>query len=412
MVEETATQEINTTFNKTKTHSLVFISMLVFMVSISLCWDNDYTNVGFFLSTFALVVTFLYDAKQNLRGFVAVLMSGYFWWVLAIIFLILFSIDNVTPENRFIQYVKIIMILETIFTFGISLFTLNRWNRKVFIDLCIACSLILCSWVLVNEFQDIINIRTDSRIGWSAGGSNPNYVGVLLGYFSTVIFYEYYKNKKKSFFVLLLVQYCFMFMTGSKKIIIAIVVPIMVLTLLKSKKKNRLSYFVILLIILIFLSLLVMKVKVLHDLMGVRIERTLMALGIMGYQADNSTTTRLHFMFEALVHWLKKPFFGYGYQAFNYILGFGTYSHINYLEMLVSFGLFGFLIYYGIYILLLFKLFQIRKINSDADLFIMLLILQLVLDVAMVSYYDFMLFYVTIIAGWYFCKKSKKVKLF
>lgn len=43
----------------------------------------------------------------------------------------------------------------------------------------------------------------------------------------------------------------------------------------------------------------------------------------------------------------QKPILGWGWNAFAILAGYGYYCHNNYLEIMVSMGIVGFLIYYA-----------------------------------------------------------------
>ena len=66
-----------------------------------------------------------------------------------------------------------------------------------------------------------------------------------------------------------------------------------------------------------------------------------------------------------------------------------TYLHCNFVEILASGGIIGFVIYYCIYVKLLGGLWKYRKYRSQTtNLCIVLLLLMLIMDYGMVTYYD------------------------
>lgn len=66
-----------------------------------------------------------------------------------------------------------------------------------------------------------------------------------------------------------------------------------------------------------------------------------------------------------------------------------TYTHCNFVELLSCGGLLGFLIYYIIYVRLLSGLLKYREYRSETtNLCIVLLVLMLIMDYGMVTYYD------------------------
>ncbi|MEZ5563464.1 MAG: O-antigen ligase family protein [Gammaproteobacteria bacterium] len=131
-----------------------------------------------------------------------------------------------------------------------------------------------------------------------------------------------------------------------------------------------------------------------------RIER---AMGIFDggtTNADTSVQGRLWLSERALDIAARNPILGIGLDNFRVADGggigkqIGTYSHNNYLEVLVSTGAVGFLIYFYIYWILLKQLFLLRSCLRSNEYFgrytmaLVVTISIVAMDTAMVSYYD------------------------
>lgn len=63
---------------------------------------------------------------------------------------------------------------------------------------------------------------------------------------------------------------------------------------------------------------------------------------------EGSANTRLRMIQEGLSLWRDAPVIGYGINQFRWVGSFTTYSHSNYTELLVSFGVIGFLLYHAL----------------------------------------------------------------
>lgn len=116
---------------------------------------------------------------------------------------------------------------------------------------------------------------------------------------------------------------------------------------------------------------------------------------------DVSTYERRKFIKYGYYMWLDNPVLGTGLDNFKaninkyWTISRKAYAHNNYIELLSSTGLIGFIAYYGIYISLLIKLFKIKNSNYlDVTQLILIntfttIILSLmILEFAMVSYYS------------------------
>ena len=109
----------------------------------------------------------------------------------------------------------------------------------------------------------------------------------------------------------------------------------------------------------------------------------------------------------------EKPIFGWGGDGFKYFNSINkTYSHMNFIELLVNYGLIGFLLFYSMYIWFFKKVSEIKdnkdSVISDKYIFIFFLLVTLVLDLAMVRIFE-RIYWIIIsmyIGKFYFDKKQ------
>lgn len=102
---------------------------------------------------------------------------------------------------------------------------------------------------------------------------------------------------------------------------------------------------------------------------------------------ESSSNLRSTMIREGLDLWEVSPVYGYGINQFRFISSYSTYSHNNYTELLVSFGLTGFILYYSILLSLLFR--SVRGYlnrSSYASLLGAAVLLLLLWDIALVAY--------------------------
>ena len=138
--------------------------------------------------------------------------------------------------------------------------------------------------------------------------------------------------------------------------------------------------------------MLLMNVDALYNAIGWRIEGALALFGKKG-KADSSALLRAEYIYVGMKAWKKSAVLGYGLDNFRIInlhaTGHLTYSHNNFIEILVGVGAIGFLIYYSYYIKLLFEYIKIylkhcasQFLNVVAICFVLLFIMHF----AVVSY--------------------------
>ena len=103
----------------------------------------------------------------------------------------------------------------------------------------------------------------------------------------------------------------------------------------------------------------------------------------------------------------KNPLFGSGWGFFSKFSGIGVYSHSNYVEILVSFGIMGFLLYYYIYFYTIKKLLTLQD-KSKAILFITVIICLIVSYITMLSFLTMETNYIIIIWASIYLLEGKK----
>ena len=177
-----------------------------------------------------------------------------------------------------------------------------------------------------------------------------------------------------------------MLLTGSKKAILIILMSLTILGILK----NRLGIFKYLPYIFIGIAILflIFNVDYLYNIIGFRIVNFLSTLGfnIEGASYSNSTQLRIFMYKIGFRAFLENPLFGGGWFWFSNYSGLGTYSHNNYIEMLVTYGIFGFTLYHLMIIKLLFKLKKLIRFDNGTALFITLIFIILINGFASVSF--------------------------
>jgi len=174
--------------------------------------------------------------------------------------------------------------------------------------------------------------------------------------------------------------------TGSRKTLVVLSIAICLVTMRQTKPASR--WFCIVFTVLLTIAIFCVAGPKIWKSAGsintvVRMER------LLGGGTGEEETIRFEMMAEAIQIWIKSPLIGHGAAQFNVISGYGSYSHCNYTELLANLGIIGFVLYYAFHGLLFYRAFgEWRCHRSYSQLSaIVLLILLLVLDVGMVTYY-------------------------
>ena len=221
--------------------------------------------------------------------------------------------------------------------------------------------------------------------------NNPN-VGSICFIFS-ILFADYeLKNIRKSNFyfyfliILIFISITLVIATASKKGLILIVLYF--LSKLYFKKGS--SLFTKKSLVVCSLLLLIMNF-VPSEFISQLSDNTLTRLNsffdqtnsnLTGGLNSGSTSERIYFIEKGINGFFESPLFGHGFKSFQ--AKFSLYSHNNYIELLYSFGLIGFFLYYSIY----FKLYKMA-LKVDANTKVLLLFSLLCfcfIDIAAVTY--------------------------
>lgn len=226
--------------------------------------------------------------------------------------------------------------------------------------------------------------------------ANVNSIGIACA--NAIIVSAYYiicENKKTIFkFPFILISLIIVAASGSRKALVVLIIGITCLYLFKYASKNivktLLKFSIILSILVMFFSI-VLSMQM-FDSLNYRMEG-LIALVTGTGTIDHSTWLRQQFLKIGLEQFFETPFFGIGIDNARLLLlqhvGFITYLHNNYVELLASGGIVGTSIFYSIYIYVIYKLKLNWSLYSEGKIAILLLILlQLAMDFGSVSYYS------------------------
>lgn len=264
----------------------------------------------------------------------------------------------------------------------------------------LAESIVLIVFIIINLDQIEMGIRLGKQFGDEESQKvNSNVIGMNFCYALYVVF-VLLGQSNKSFWKRVLVIAASVFLiylilfTGSRKALLMIAIPLLVFPLLQKNKSKGTVFLVAVAGLLIIGSNLIMDIPIFYDVIGSRVEDGIAIL--TGREQGTEDVSRI-FLAQYGLEWFKEnPSFGYGINCFRVLsnktsmfAGYNFYAHNNYVELLVDVGLIGFLIYYSCFFFFwknLKRHFMDIRLNKWIA---SLIIIHLVLDMAMVSYYSF-----------------------
>ena len=323
----------------------------------------------------------------------------YIWWL---IFLFLIYGATVFVRTPYVGYSHIYVGTHLFITLMFAF-----WFFDMKLDDALECvingatlgSVLSMIFVTFNELLSINKHFT--RLGTSTTG-NPDVFGMYMGIMSIFTLYAIIFCNQKKFVVIYVAQLAFMLLTGSKQAFIYILVPFALFQLYKNKKnawKNIIPLFGAMV-----LFWMVFNIPILYDVLGYRIASMFVSFGfqIDGVATSFSQDRRNDLILTALRMFPEHPILGGGWGYFTEFSGYKEYSHCNYTEILVTYGVFVLIYYYYPFFQTFVKFSRVNKKNTTDILFISLLISMLLGDIVRITFYQTALNYCML----FFCVKA------
>lgn len=281
----------------------------------------------------------------------------------------------------------------------------------------IAMAGVVLSLYVIVSYGGLSNFYEQASLGTERLGSdikNVNSIGVHCAYSAAVLMYfAVFRKKYICFFVMLLPIIVAIASASRKALILLIVGAIMVVLLSQKDKRGVINFFrlLILLVIVYYIFIQVMKLPIMGNVQE-RMEMFFNAMSGKTSMADGSSLIRKRMIEVGLNQFSKTPFLGIGLGNSAKLnvreIGFDAYSHNDYIEHLVNGGIIGFCLYYGAVALLLKKHIHIllhNRKNTTVAISFILIIMQLVANMASVTYYGslstyvFFILWITVVYG-------------
>lgn len=188
--------------------------------------------------------------------------------------------------------------------------------------------------------EQLMNTRLGESIGF-----NANFVGFIFAIAALINLYYVILEKRWIALPLFFVLSVIGLFSGSRKTVIILFVGIVLLSILSSRKPHTILISMILSLLFVAGFLLIsFQWEPLKNLIGYRIQIFLTTF--TGQSIDASANERIEMIRLGIDMIKQKPFFGWGLHAFSDLEKFGVYSHNNYIEIAVSWGMFGLIWYY------------------------------------------------------------------
>ena len=367
-----------------KKNNVVSKKIILFIMFLSNILFRTQENMNVYAMFFCLICLYgYYQICIDVNIISRIVTNRFFVW-LSLLFSMYFSYGLFIEKYDYFSFQYFIIMLSIILVTMLCFIDVPMEKMtEIFISVSAITALLVTLFIMFSEWESILNGST--RIG-SSGSGNVNTLAVYLGMLSIPCMYKMIFENKYSYALPYIVSTCLMLLTGSKKgLLIIIITPVLFAV---TKYRGKLYKYLRVIVLITFFLLITLKNPHLYNIIGYRVVDFLGTLGVNlgGASSSYSTAIRIYMNEVAIRAISKSPVFGSGWGFFSVYSGLGTYSHNNYLELLVTYGFFGFILYYFMSFFVLYKLVRILNEDDYAKLFFVLLITILVIDFAVVSF--------------------------
>lgn len=221
-------------------------------------------------------------------------------------------------------------------------------------------------------------MSTGHRMGDLIG--NQNTYGLVFANAALVALYYFFFNNEKRYILLAGLFIFFGLSSGSKKVVFLLILGLFFLILSKYGVRKLFKA-----IVYSSVSLLLGWILIHLPIFSTILERLESYLSVTGNTSDNIRADLIRFGLELFI---ENPFLGYGLNNYHLFHWSGVYSHNNYIEVLVSLGVIGFIVYYLIFIKSLNTLIRKRKCLKPIHFLLIFFILSsFIFGYGMVQFY-------------------------
>ena len=284
------------------------------------------------------------------------------------------SFINAPDINRFINGILVITKIFIMCFFIVNYINNDIDNIRKMIKYIAISGLILSLYFFILSYKEILTTdfsQGHTRFGREIG--NENVIGLLCSISISIYIYSFMRSKKIINLIPIISMLSMILLTGSRKNILLLIISATILLYLENKKslKGLLKIGIFSAILIIIVLYLIFNVEVFYNVIGVRIEQFIEVL-LFGGELSKSDELRSYMMKFGIQQFFNKPILGYGIDGYAVLLnndiGIKLYSHNNFVELLVTGGIIGFIVYYGVYLKLLASLLK-NKLNYSKPLF-------------------------------------------
>lgn len=260
-----------------------------------------------------------------------------------------------------------------------------------------------------------------SRVGATPAGTCVDTANLFIILLIPILYRIYVHKEWKKYGVFAAIDIFMIFASGAKAAILPLVFVFAILIIGTSKDKKILRRNLIILgVAFVTGIIIVMTVPLFYRIIGERFIELFKGLNDTEYDLHTSTGQRMAVTAEFKKHFGEHPLFGHGFYAFKEmpysqleqykINGVVHYRNIqihnNFMEILFSFGIVGFVLYYWLPVYVLIKSFM-SKNKQVIILVLSIMVSFLFIDLGLDMFYNYMTPYFAYLVAYCILKKGE-----
>lgn len=331
--------------------------------------------------------------------FINIIKSKKIKYNISIVFVFLFacfcglSVFWAVDKTLALEKAKTMFLLSIFLLFLFSYFKrIDKGIEKVTKILLIVGLLfalyILCYYGPINYFKQLFD---GVRIGREI--ENVNSIGNKMAVTFVICIFSAIFLKNKKCYWLAILPFIISIGTGSRKVIFLMVISVIIFVIYylrdrKISKKSVKKIAGIVFLIAVVLTIILQFVDI--PFVSTQVNRMKGLInGMFGSgKPDHATSLRMSYINAGIVQFKKTPLVGIGIDNARIINADYTYLHNNFIELLASVGIIGFILYYATYFIILSKFFKnIKNLSKYQVLSFAIFITMFILEYGMVTYY-------------------------
>ncbi len=378
------------------------------------------TNVVFNLFSISFCVLLHFEDKSVFRK---VVITPAMLWIVSFSFLVFIygHFNLFTSANYYSRMMTILTALP-----ALIILALLYYNKEDVLDiLSVSGTVVIITTLITSLCYDYVwgewLIGMHSRVGATPAGGcidTGNLVLLLL----IPIFYQLIVYRKiKQYLWITIIGLFEILATGAKSSILPIVFVFAIMVVGASDDVKVITRnLIILLVLAVAAFAAIMFIPALYDVAGYRIAELFTGINDAEPDLHTSTGQRMAMIAAFKAHFWENPLFGHGFYSFRempysaieeYRVGTeisyrNVQLHMNFMELLFSYGIVGFVLYYWFPVYVIIKTF---KSNKFAKIMVFSIMISfLFMDLGIDMYYKYLFPYYAYFLAYFFMETGKR----